>query len=662
VFSNWLANGAPSPCAFCEQTTCLGALYWNRSGLLQEAIALLGGGTLYSFQFQDAGMPPSWTAWSQGTRLFVAFTGTVNFPQIYGDVIGSFATDYEGLGCQAHSVFFSVWKDLAPTVLASFPQGWQTWEINLFGHSMGGSIAFLASQDLARQAPTATVNVWTIAAPKALTAGLQGGLRTAITLRTDFPGDAVPFLPPNGLVSVLRATNPAFWGIPIGWTHYGSGFTIDANGTPTIQPNSYWDTLPGPDALQSAVYSHRMATYMHAAEIAYSLKCPSQLSELLALSQVIRTLAFVQTGNWNVNPSSFVDIPWQNANAFLQPPPGPLTQGNLPLLGTSGGNSVSVTSPPPILPLATEGVLMPAKVSFFYNIGPLQGVSESWFSPAASAVHVTLNQLAQFITARMGISGTSTFLSYVRISTPTPPLTNRRLVQIFYPADIVNAPGAGGVPIQGQYAYPVHADEGSNDPYSALLTRRVNGTNYSLGYLRGLPDALDVGGGQIIPALPANWVIGFNTYMNLVKNLGWGWAQSIPTVNTFCSLVTAAAQADGTAILTFSPSPKTGQSLFAASAPFNAPDLLSRVQLRLSGQVLPYGFNGVYTVQVLSLNSCRTIRPLNVATFVAGTGIGTIYFKGLLPVLSWQIEKYVSRRSGAPFGRSRGRRKNRING
>ena len=298
---------------------------------------------------------------------------------------------------------------------------------------------------------------------------------------------------------------------------------------------------------------------------------------------------------------------------------------------------------------------MSVKITFFYQIGQLQGVSESFFSALSLANQVTLNQIGTYLTARMAISGTTTQFSYCRVSTLTPPATNRRLVQIYYPADIINLVQGHGVPINGQYQ-AVIGDEGSNDPWSAMLIRRQNGNRFGLFYFRGNPDVIDQVGGSIVFPLPAAFQAGFANYANTVVNLNWGWVSNAPAANSPASLTAATTNADGTATLTFAPIAPATNGLFQAVA------IGTRVQLRISGQLLPLGFNGSYTVVVTGNNTCRSLRPLNVATFVAGNGTGTIYTPTVVPTLQMRIEKMVSRRAGAPFGRSRGRRKNRVNG
>jgi hypothetical protein len=301
---------------------------------------------------------------------------------------------------------------------------------------------------------------------------------------------------------------------------------------------------------------------------------------------------------------------------------------------------------------------MPAKFTFFYNIGPLQGVSESYFTAAVPTLPQMIFNIQTYLTARMGMSGLDTTFTYCRVSTLTPPLSNRRRVQIFYPVDIQTLPRAI-VPTTGQFTFGA-ADEGSNDPWSALLTRRQNGPQFSLQYLRGFPDALSINGGTIWPAAGAAWNNALNAYFAAVVQLSFGWISQVATVNSPAPLLTATQNADGTATLGFGPSITTGNQLFSTVIPPPMGSL--HTQVRVSQQVLPRGFNGTYTVNVLGPSSARTLRPLNVSTFLAGNGQGWIYTPTFTQILTMRQEKMVSRRSGAPFGRSRGRRANRANG
>jgi hypothetical protein len=429
---------------------------------------------------------------------------------------------------------------------------------------------------------------------------------------------------------------------------------MDSNGRLFPALNSTWDPMPSAAMIQGAAGVHPINAYMKASEIQYQESCPSANSTLLAGSQALRNIPAAQDGNWNVDVRDYIDIPWQNTYAFQQPPPGPLTSANLDLLSETGGSTLSLAGGNGLLRPITEDSGVTCKITFFYNIGPLQGVSESWYSNGTTSASVTLNQIGGYLNTRMGISGTSTFFTYCRISTLTPPATNRRLVQIYYPADL-QAGQRVQILTQGDYSIP-NADPGSNDPWSAMLTRRINGNQFSLGYVRGTPDGIDTSGGQFVVPTPATYTTAFTLWANYVIGQNWGWLASLPTSDSPASLASATANADGTATLTFTP--KAGGSLgLFGSLPVN-----TRVQLRISQQLLPAGINGVYTVVVVSPTVCKSLRPLNVATFVAGNGVGTIYAKTLVPTTSMRIEKMVSRRSGARFGRSRGRRKNRVNG
>ena len=650
-----LADGSPSPCAFFQQTLANGAVYWNQLDVLEKLIQQMGGGSINAFHFFTDGFPPSFAVWYVTGRVWITFTGTVNLTQAYGDIIGSFAADYVGFGCQAHTVFLAEWFEVQPKILASMPAGFENWEINFYGHSMGGGIAVFGALDFARSYPDATVNLWTFGAPKVLTRGLAGTALPYVWFHTDQADDPMPFLPPNGLVSALHEISSVFWGIAIPWTHYGQGYSMDASGTLTQRSEAFWDPMPTFDIIASGPQSHSISTYMRASEIAYNSSCPDADPLLLTLSQHMRGLPFVQSGNSNVDPYSRIDIPWQNANAFQIGPNVPLNPGNLHLLEEVGGNNLFIGSPNDLLSPITEGEGMAVKITFFYNVGNLQGVSESWFSAQSLANQVTMAQIGAFLTARMGISGNNTLFTYCRIATLTPPATNRRLVNIFYPADLINLPNGHGIPVQGTYNWAQN-DQGSNDPWSAMLVRRTNANKFSLGYVRGIPDNLDVDGGGIINPVPTSYQQAFAQYVNAVVSLGWGWMNNQPAANSPASLTGATQNADGTALLTFTPIAPATNGIFQTVAPG------TRVQLRISGQILPLGFNGSYTFVVLTNNTCRSLRPLNVGTFVAGNGVGTIYTQTLVPVLSMKIEKMVSRRSGAPFGRSRGRRRNRVNG
>lgn len=627
------SNGDVSIYALVEQSTILGALYWNRRDLAEAAIGICGGGTLLAWQFQTDSFPPSWALIRQGNNLYLMITGTVNIQQVAGDIVGVFSTDYNGGQCAAHRFFLASWATLKTQITPSLPADWTNCDMHFFGHSLGGAIAHLGALEWARDNPGIYVEVIRLACPKSLTQGYSSPDVPVSWFHVSFSGDPITFLPPAGLLPVLPL-NVIYFGIAASWTHYGKGYTIDVNGSLTPTPASSWDRSPTPGESLGGNTTHRIATYMQAAESGLQQLPPGLDFTLISLSQQIRALPAVQNQNVNIDSANFIDIPYTNEKILLQPPPGPLTVSNLNLLSYVAANRISITRTNPILSRLNLENGMATKATFFYSIGTA-GESESWYIPGVEPTAVTLDQLTAYLYARMKCSGLQTVLTYVRLAS----VGAVRRVITYFPGDFQNPNALTGW--AQNRAGTAYASDFSG---TSLLLRKYNNLSSALWYFRGQPDYVIDNGGQYVP--DAQFTININALFAAIITLGWGWNQSAQVAGGPFPLVGATQIADGTATLTFSGNPFAG---IAAQKP---------VLIRVRKQRTPAGMNGSKTAYVQTANTCNTLRPLGVAGFIQGIGSAFVYTTPtFLPILKGIVERAVKRGAGRPQLLFRGRAK-----
>lgn len=632
------ALGFPDVDAQLEQAVMLGAIYWNARARAEAVIGHLGGGALLGWEFQNVTWPASFALFRQGNNLFVSITGTHNFPQLYGDIIGAFAGEYAGFVCRVHRFFLNSWLDLRVRILASAPADWRTCDWHFVGHSLGGAIAFLGATEFQRDLPGQRISYMGFAAAKSLTAGYTGRLPFYATniANTD---DVVPLLPVNRTLNGI-IESPALWalGLPNDWKHYGFGVTMDPFGRITTVNSSYFAAVPTPRNIGATIGSHPIGSYMQRTEQRWLAANPPPIDDfLLTQSDTIRRLPVVQDGNVNVNANNAVDIAFQNRVIFAHPIGGPLNRVNLPLLNNIAARIAGVERENPLSTRADAfgGGSMACKITFFFRENS-KDVSETWYDQTRGPSELTIPLLQSYIDARTKISGNQTAFVYCRVST----VGTARAVKIYYPHDFPR-----NMNIFGWNRMPA-VDQASDYIATALLIRKTSGLKFSRFWLRGVPDGVVTVGGEYTPNVAyRNDVESFTA--NVIA-LGWGWRGVSGNVNP-PALITAATQnADVTVSFTL------GGNLFQGVA------VGAKVVARITGQQSPRNINGTYTVLVNSANTCTTIKQVPLVNFHAGNGKMVYSSLGYNAITSMQVERVSGKKAGRPFDQSAGHSRRRV--
>jgi hypothetical protein len=537
-----------------------------------------------------------------------------------------------------HTFFQDQWNTIKPAILAGLPTGWQMMPINISGYSMGAAIAFLAALDFAQNNPGQSVAFMGFATPKALTDGYTGPLPSPCFSIVN-SGDCVPYLAPNGALSVapLVAGFGAF-AIPINWKHYGNFVGISNTGIASRLAPATFDVTPSSSLIANTFSSHPLAGYLPPVQsvwTTYVTQGPD--APLLNFASATAGTAPVQNMNPPINADATVNIPLQNQITFLDPVNAPLRAANLPLVETISGSITSVTQANPIFTLSNRGQPMSCKVTFFYHDN-LAGFSESWYVPSATDPNaIGIGILGQYLNGRMALSGQQTTFDYCRVST----IGVARQVLV-YPFDVMN-------PLYNTIGtYSVNRTVQTSDfGGTALVVRKNAGFFYSRFFLRGIPDVVVDDGG--LYQAPAAYETNLATLATVLNANGWAWKASSGPLFAPSNILTAVQQNDGTIIF--------GMSGF----PFNAIAAQTHLNVRINGQVSPPYLNGPIVVVVLANNSCQTLRKIPLVNFVAGTGKMSASNVNVYRVItSLKVEKVVKRGPGRPFGLYRGRARNRL--
>ena len=108
---------------------------------------------------------------------------------------------------------------------------------------------FLAAIDFVQAGIGKSLSVLRFSPPKSLTEGFTG----ALPALNDFlapSADVVPYLPPHdGVNAVAGPVGAWLFGIPIGWTHYGTGWTYNDSVGFIRQNLALWDQWPNATAV-----------------------------------------------------------------------------------------------------------------------------------------------------------------------------------------------------------------------------------------------------------------------------------------------------------------------------------------------------------------------------------------------------------------------------
>lgn len=642
-FTPWMTEEKePNPVAMLEQLLGVACTYWNRGADLTDMIALRGGGSILAFHWNPDTLPPSWILYRQGNDLFLELAGTVNNQQILNHLTGLFVKFYQDTFVQVHSFFEAQSIEIFSQLIEALPPDFMDCTLHVAGHSYGGSVGYLIAIEFIRLFPTMRVQFMGIAPSKAICFGLQR-TQPLPNFHWSATSDPVVFLPPGQMISDVESPEQQLvFTLPLQWRHYSTGYWIFLDGTLHRADQNSYNALPNPLFVSQGITNHAMKG-LAVLLTGLMLKTPHTADDEILLDKLntIVNLPEPQADDFPFAVRDFIDIPFVNANLFNEPIDGPLTPDNVLRVNNVQG-SPDVPGPGnAILGASTGGSSMPCKITFFYttNIG---GFSESWIANVPYNSITMRQHIKPYWSARKGVTGRTTFLSYVRIAD----LTSPRLVLISTEDEIKATISNQGDGISGPAT-----DAESDISSTALLIRRANLGNTSHLFLRGVPDGVVDSGGKYDPI--GGFAQKMANFIQAVVNLEWGWYHRTVMAGFPDQLVDATVNADGT--LTFQ---TLNNGFFGLLANKN-------YQLTISQCRSSANLNGTWVFRVgTAANLAKTTKKGALGAFKGPDGLVTMYNspRTFLPMLSGQVIKPVERRFGRPFGLAVGRAKNRPRG
>lgn len=621
-----LDDGTPNSDLALELYTLTAACYWNQPGEVNNMLSAIGGGIRYAFSFQNVGYPPSWTVVRSGNTVVLAFSGTVNFTQMVGDVAGAIGVPYTGTSAQAHGFFLGAWERMRSDILGVLPNDLATCTVIFTGHSYGAAVAMFGALDFKRNGFGADVQNFGIAKPKILTQGFSGPLPSvSLFIGSDY--DIVPVLPPSGmLMNVVVGISPPLWALPVNWTHVCDGWTLDYGANITKQERSYFDRACTPAQIQSTFDTHPgrttgnlMLAFNNNQYAARTNRHPCQQ----ILERIIRQ-PNPQSTPPNPDLVTYMNLPYQNAQNFVSSPSAPLTPANALTVASVSVSRVNTANGNGIFTGATGGSAMSAaKITFFLQDG-LNGFSETYYKDGAVAADIPLSDLAAYAVKRMAVSGNNTTMLFARVAQVNP----KGPVVVFQQRQLI----PDGT-VVGTYG------EQSDFSNTALLINKNPQNQAARLYLRGIPDSVVGQGGQYTPASLYQTLL--QQFFTLIISKGWGYRGNTGGASQLIS--SAVQNADQTALFTLA------GALFTGKAPG------TKVSVRISGVNQPSNMNGAYTVVVNSDYTCTTLNQLNVSSFVPNNGKMAVSSSGVVGIVNPKVLKIAGRKAGRPSGSSRGR-------
>lgn len=218
-------GGSVNPDAICQQGALIMCLYWNQQGKAQQLLNNFGGGTILRWDFQKNTTLVSSAVIEQGDRLYVILSGTSNWKQASGDVLGAVGRKYGSGDVLVHVYFDNVAQRLHKPIRDAMPSDLTGKKIYVSGHSLGAGSGFLLALAFSASDGEENVSFLGIEMPKTLTEQLSAPLPHHC-FRVSTPEDPVPFLPAGPInfkgVSKFEKDSGTTWV----WTHYGQGFHL----------------------------------------------------------------------------------------------------------------------------------------------------------------------------------------------------------------------------------------------------------------------------------------------------------------------------------------------------------------------------------------------------------------------------------------------------
>jgi Lipase (class 3) len=511
--------------------------------------------------------------------LFIAVQGTNGWAQWAGNVLGSAQTIYPGfIAGQVSTYFGAVALFIYTVYLTSFTSYFGSKKVVLIGHSLGGAVCDILAAAILLHFPGTELVVFTLGAPRAGDATFAGSISARVH-RCENTDDPIPSLPPPvWLPSSFTGwfpppPSPGFY------THPGDVYTFNYDGS------SFGDHTEIPFVVVLAYFA-QMSMPAHLAP---------EYTRRLAIG--LGDLSFPDAGY--ANPAllkrSFFDL--------------------FPGSGSGGGL------------FSLEGETM-NKFTLFYNIGSRAGLTESFYSNAASASWSSI--ISDYLQGRMALADSYFLFKYCRISS----VPSNRKVSWRAPSDVS--------PTSGTYG-----NTGDSAPEQALLLRMtmVDGSDNRI-FLHGMPSIV-WNGENYTPSS------GFTTAVNrFVATLSNG--------NYLYRDNAGHTVADRVPIAAFSPNPPRGTVLTLGESVSLSPG--ARLYIGGSGNKI-VGLNGLKIVNAVASPTSVTIggatpvgEPADLST---GCFLYVENYSYQVPSFA-DVESLTTHRVGRPFGVRPGRRHNTV--
>jgi hypothetical protein len=183
-------------------------------------------------------------------------------------------------------------------------------------------------------------------------------------------------------------------------------------------------------------------------------------------------------------------------------------------------------------------------------------------------------------------------------------------------------------------------------PRSCLVVQAsgADGQGTKHVFMRGIPDAIAIDGGDIDPNGAGGFGARFATWRGLMLAAGAGWLGDLKVGEPF--------NVEG-----YVSNPGLTVSFSLAGTPLNGVAVNSRVPIRFKQINGKSKLNGLQTVIVDSPSSCTTVRAIAVADYTAG-GVGQRYnpIRPFHAAGDWGMSLIRTRDTGRPSYATRGRR------
>jgi hypothetical protein len=240
------ADGNMNMTGVYELLVMLNSGYHANRDMVISIIGGTGGGDLLLWRVERVGSMPSYLAFRQGTTYYFLHAGITNLEQALGAISGGAcgATYVDGANI-IHSYFADRFVAEQPDVDAVLAIAPPDATFQLVGHSGGYPTAFYLANYLQIKRRGCLVRLFGLGGAKGMTAG-YGGPLPASHYRLRHPDDIIPWLPPT-LMSVVLPPGlllpPAGFPVPLPWTHYGDGWTLNDDGRTESDPTATTDRL-----------------------------------------------------------------------------------------------------------------------------------------------------------------------------------------------------------------------------------------------------------------------------------------------------------------------------------------------------------------------------------------------------------------------------------